>query len=632
MCHEGVADSRSAADTFRPDMDVCANCHDVEDDGTCNMCHTNVDEAGDYPVRAFGAAKFAHAPHVAAGLACGTCHGDPEGAARPIPGKPECRVCHATAADYADCRLCHADDNDLRPATHVTGWDVRHGADARLDQAACALCHTQSTCQECHAGDNVRPRTHPLNFAFDHAARARGNELECAVCHTEPEFCTACHAANRVLPASHSQVGWVRALRRRPPRRRRGLRDGELRRLPQRRSLGADLRRLPRRLSTMSRAHLVRLTAAAAALALAAVLAGCAERADDPQLDRPPRRLDAEGRRRLPRRLRRGPRPGQLRLLPRRPTTAAATACPVATPATTGPAAIRRAGSIPSPTAPRPRPTAPPRAPPATAPTTAAAGRAFPASSATTGPPAGTPRAGPMPAQHGAYVRDNTVSSVRPCHGADYQGGTSGVSCYQCHDGPGGHPEDWALPAPCTAPRPPRTAPSSAPPATAPTSAAAGAAYPATSAMTARADSHPDGWADPRPARRRRARRRRGLLRRLPRRRLPGRHQRHLLLPVPRRSGRPSGRLGPAERPRRRGGRRRRGPVRRLPRGRLPGRLGPGVVLPVPRRSHRPPSRRLGPGRSARCRGARRERRRLPAVPRHGLPGRHQRHLLLPVP
>jgi len=211
MCHEGVAESQSAADSFRPSMDVCANCHDVEDDGTCSMCHANVDEAGDYPARVFAAPKFAHAPHVAAGLACATCHGDPEEAARPIPGKAECRACHATADDYADCRMCHADGADLRPATHVAGWDVRHGAEARLDQAACALCHTRSTCQECHAGDNVRPRTHPLNFAFEHAARARGNELECAVCHTEPEFCTACHAANRVLPASHSQVGWVRA-------------------------------------------------------------------------------------------------------------------------------------------------------------------------------------------------------------------------------------------------------------------------------------------------------------------------------------------------------------------------------------------------------------------------------------
>jgi hypothetical protein len=29
------------------------------------------------------------------------------------------------------------------------------------------------------------------------------------------------------------------------------------------------------------------------------------------------------------------------------------------------------------------------------------------------------------------------------CHGADYRGGWSEVSCYGCHDGPGGHPIGW---------------------------------------------------------------------------------------------------------------------------------------------------------------------------------------------
>lgn len=211
MCHEGAAESTSAGASFRPGMDVCAACHDVEDGDTCVMCHTNVDEAGDYPRRVYGAAEFVHAPHVAAGLACGACHGDPSAAARPIPGKPDCRTCHATADDYGDCRVCHAEGADLVPADHTGGWESRHGASARADEASCTLCHTQTTCQECHAGDNVRPRSHGLDFAFSHAAKARGNELECATCHAEPAFCVSCHAANRVLPRDHSQVGWVRA-------------------------------------------------------------------------------------------------------------------------------------------------------------------------------------------------------------------------------------------------------------------------------------------------------------------------------------------------------------------------------------------------------------------------------------
>jgi hypothetical protein len=208
MCHEGVEDAEAGA-SLRPSMDVCSACHDVEDGDTCVMCHTNVDEAGDYARRAFGADLFVHAPHVAAGLACASCHGDPAGDERPIPAKPDCRACHATADDYGDCRLCHSGGFELRPAGHHRGWATHHGAEARLDQAACALCHTEAGCQECHAGDNVRPRSHPLNFEWEHAAKARGNELDCAVCHTEPEFCTSCHAARQVLPRDHSRVDWV---------------------------------------------------------------------------------------------------------------------------------------------------------------------------------------------------------------------------------------------------------------------------------------------------------------------------------------------------------------------------------------------------------------------------------------
>ena len=81
--------------------------------------------------------------------------------------------------------------------------------EARIDEDSCSRCHTRSSCQQCHAGDNVRPRSHPLNFAFNHALEARGNSLECAGCHYEPEFCSGCHVAERILPANHSEAGWL---------------------------------------------------------------------------------------------------------------------------------------------------------------------------------------------------------------------------------------------------------------------------------------------------------------------------------------------------------------------------------------------------------------------------------------
>jgi len=48
---------------------------------------------------------------------------------------------------------------------------------------------------------------------------------------------------------------------------------------------------------------------------------------------------------------------------------------------------------------------------------------------------------------HGAAVAARGPTPCARCHGADYRGGTAGVSCYTCHaDGPSGHPEGWLNP------------------------------------------------------------------------------------------------------------------------------------------------------------------------------------------
>lgn len=209
VCHAGAEASTQARDHLLPDMDVCADCHDIDAEDECSLCHTNVDLAGDYERPVYGADRFAHAPHITAELACAACHGAPEASRPALPGKPDCRVCHTTADNLNDCGLCHGPDFRLRPVDHGPSWQNSHGLQARLDQTACYQCHTESTCQECHAGDNVRPRSHRLNYAFDHALDARGNELLCATCHQEPTYCSSCHIAERVLPRDHFQSGWV---------------------------------------------------------------------------------------------------------------------------------------------------------------------------------------------------------------------------------------------------------------------------------------------------------------------------------------------------------------------------------------------------------------------------------------
>ncbi len=208
-CHEAIEQSTNASEIVRPAMDACADCHEVDDDDECVMCHTNPDEAGYYAVVVFGAGNFSHAAHLGKDMDCAACHGDPEAARPSLPVNTDCRACHETADAYADCRMCHAPDEVLRPADHDAAWVNHHGLLARDDQGQCAHCHTETTCQECHVGDNVRPRSHGLNYVFAHALDARSNELDCAVCHQDPEYCSACHVAERVLPRSHSRAGWV---------------------------------------------------------------------------------------------------------------------------------------------------------------------------------------------------------------------------------------------------------------------------------------------------------------------------------------------------------------------------------------------------------------------------------------
>ncbi len=47
---------------------------------------------------------------------------------------------------------------------------------------------------------------------------------------------------------------------------------------------------------------------------------------------------------------------------------------------------------------------------------------------------------------HGNTVIAETNAECAQCHGADFQGGWAGTSCFLCHDGPGGHPYNWIVP------------------------------------------------------------------------------------------------------------------------------------------------------------------------------------------
>jgi hypothetical protein len=207
-CHTQVPTSTSGMDDLLPGMDTCGQCHDVEDEEKCGMCHLNAEEPAGYTTTPRVAQLFPHEVHVKAGLACSKCHlsgGGPEPA---IPEMSLCRTCHATASGFNDCGTCHAAGEERRPASHTPQWLSTHGLEAGMNVEQCETCHTQGDCQDCHAGDNVRPRSHRLNFAFDHALEARADQLRCLTCHEDQQFCTDCHVAEQVLPEDHSRADW----------------------------------------------------------------------------------------------------------------------------------------------------------------------------------------------------------------------------------------------------------------------------------------------------------------------------------------------------------------------------------------------------------------------------------------
>lgn len=206
-CHEAAWTSQAATDNLLPEKEVCADCHDVEDAEECGLCHVDVDDPQGYSHGSVVAQLFPHATHVEGGMSCADCHG--KATQEPVlPEKPQCRGCHATVSGYEDCRVCHARDEELVPASHTPEWISFHGIDAGWDQGACETCHTQTDCQDCHAGDNVRPRSHPLGYVFNHALEARANEILCITCHEDQSYCTSCHIAEGVVPQNHSRSDW----------------------------------------------------------------------------------------------------------------------------------------------------------------------------------------------------------------------------------------------------------------------------------------------------------------------------------------------------------------------------------------------------------------------------------------
>ena len=156
---------------------TCTACHDRS---TCIACHQGVVKPADFHVGDYIATHAIEARR----------------------GKPDCSACHRA---QSFCVACHErsgigtrvptdfDSADPGRAFHPAGWASRvgggnrHALEARRNLTACASCHREDDCLDCHSAEqaSLRVTPHPPGWRGSARCRAldRGNRRMCLKCH-----------------------------------------------------------------------------------------------------------------------------------------------------------------------------------------------------------------------------------------------------------------------------------------------------------------------------------------------------------------------------------------------------------------------------------------------------------------
>jgi len=217
-CHESGTISITGKDNLLPEMETCSDCHDIEAEDNCGLCHGDVDDPEEVPRIETYMQNFSHKRHVESGFDCQNCH-DPVKWKTSVetyilPNMVSCINCHEEKAAPRECSECHLPEESLLPVSHNLDFKHNHSDLAIsedptiLKDKKCSTCHSVNYCQDCHEGDNLDRTTHPLNYQFTHSLEAQVKDVECSTCHTDRLFCIECHRDNHIMPHNHSP-GWV---------------------------------------------------------------------------------------------------------------------------------------------------------------------------------------------------------------------------------------------------------------------------------------------------------------------------------------------------------------------------------------------------------------------------------------
>ncbi|NOZ07562.1 MAG: hypothetical protein GXO91_01640 [FCB group bacterium] len=196
-CHSSVDGSTTLAESLLPEMEVCSECHEVEED--CGVCHSNPDNPKSYLINGNSSGfDFPHKSHLIRFADCNTCHAEVVNDGVGIPRQ---------VWPASKCSDCHRNN---KPSSHALNWRVEHGAEVSLPQSrSCTICHNENFCDNCHQMQQFTPRQHPTAYLLKHGFEASMEMLECETCHQIDNDCRQCHQQQNVMPVSHSNFSWV---------------------------------------------------------------------------------------------------------------------------------------------------------------------------------------------------------------------------------------------------------------------------------------------------------------------------------------------------------------------------------------------------------------------------------------
>ena len=234
-CHETIFDETALGQKgVLPKEAVCLTCHQKEKDaGKCGMCHSRADKPGPYVIQE-PLLRINHAKHLEKDEKCEVCHltlparGQVE---KPVPPMQTCLGCHNHDQEFRNgqCSGCHVDlvRFPLKPVTffsHQGNFTSTHAPIATSNSAACAICHEQRFCSDCHSNQPMRPSVknpeevnrnfmHWGDYLARHSIDAQANEARCQTCHVI-SFCSNCHTAQGLTtdstnPNNPHPAGWL---------------------------------------------------------------------------------------------------------------------------------------------------------------------------------------------------------------------------------------------------------------------------------------------------------------------------------------------------------------------------------------------------------------------------------------